>query len=287
MQLNGTPIPRSHRPVQTIAITGGKGGIGKTTVAINLAAALAQMGRRTLLLDGDLGLANADVLLGIAPKYTLAHVLAGERSLDEVVTGTPYGFDIVPAASGVAQLAALDATGHLGLVREFSSLSGDLDVLVIDTAPGISPGVLRLAQASQQVVVVVCDEPASITDAYALIKVLARDHGVERFRVLANMVRPEQDGQHLFQTVSRVTGRFLDVILEYAGEIPDDPLLRRSIREQRPVLHAYPTSKSARALKLLGEKADNWPVPSGPRGHIEFFAERLVRRAAPRLEVVR
>lgn len=287
MQLHGTALPRTNRPVQTIAITGGKGGIGKTTVAINLAAALAQLGRRTLLLDGDLGLANADVLLGIAPRYTLAHVLAGERTLEEVVTGTPYGFDIVPAASGIAQLAALDSAGTLSLVREFSLLSSELDALIIDTAPGISPGVLRLAQASQQVVVVVCDEPTSITDAYALIKVLARDHGVDRFRVLANMVRPEVDGQYLFETVSRVTSRFLDVILEYAGAIPDDPLLRRSIREQRPVLHAYPVSKSARALKLLAEKADTWPVPSGPRGHIEFFAERLVRRAAPRLEVVR
>jgi flagellar biosynthesis protein FlhG len=273
--------------VQTIAITGGKGGIGKTTIAINLAAALAQRGRRTLLLDGDLGLANADVLLGISPQYTLAHVIAGERTLDEVVTATPFGFSIVPAASGISQMAALDETSHLGLVQAFSSLSAEVDTLIIDTAAGIAPGVLRLAQASQQVVVVVCDDPASITDAYALIKVLAREHGVQRFRILANRVRPELDGQHLFQTMSTVAGRFLDVILEYAGEIPEDPILRRSNREQRPVLNAYPACRASRALKSLAEKVDNWPVPSGPRGQIEFFAERLVRRAAPRLEVVR
>ncbi len=287
MKLCGKPPGAVRQPVQTIAITGGKGGIGKTTIAINLAAALAQRGRRTLLLDGDLGLANADVLLGISPQYTLAHVISGARTLDEVVTETPFGFSIVPAASGISQMAALDEAGHLGLVQAFSSLSAEVDTLVIDTAAGISPGVLRLAQASQQVVVVVCDDPASITDAYALIKVLAREHGVVRFRILANRVRPELDGQHLFHTMSTVAGRFLDVVLEYAGEIPEDPILRRSNREQRPVLNAYPTCRASRALKSLAEKADNWPVPSGPRGQIEFFAERLVRRAAPRLEVVR
>jgi flagellar biosynthesis protein FlhG len=287
MKLSGMPPGAVRQPVQTIAITGGKGGIGKTTIAINLAAALAQRGRRTLLLDGDLGLANADVLLGISPQYTLAHVVSGERTLDEVVTETPFGFSIVPAASGISQMAALDETRHLGLVQAFSSLSTEVDTLIIDTAAGISPGVLRLAQASQQVVVVVCDDPASITDAYALIKVLAGEHGVVRFRILANRVRPELDGQHLFQTMSTVAGRFLDVILEYAGEIPEDPMLRRSNREQRPVLNAYPTCRASRALKSLAEKVDNWPVPSGPRGQIEFFAERLVRRAAPRLEVVR
>jgi len=287
MKLSGMPPGSARPPVQTIAITGGKGGIGKTTIAINLAAALAQRGRRTLLLDGDLGLANADVLLGISPPYTLAHVISGERTLDEVVTETPFGFSIVPAASGISQMAALDETSHLGLVQAFSSLSAEVDTLIIDTAAGISPGVLRLAQASQQVVVVVCDDPASITDAYALIKVLAREHGVERFRILANRVRPELDGQHLFQTMNTVAGRFLDVVLEYAGEIPEDPVLRRSNREQRPVLNAYPTCRASRALKSLAEQVDNWPVPSGPRGQIEFFAERLVRRAAPRLEVVR
>jgi flagellar biosynthesis protein FlhG len=287
MLTKGTHPRISERAVQTIAVTGGKGGVGKTTVAINLAAAMAERGRRVLLLDGDLGLANADVLLGIAPRYNLSHVLSGERSLDEIVLATPFGFSIAPAASGVAHLAALDASGHLALVQAFSGLGTGIDTLIVDTAAGIAPGVLRLAQASQQVLIVVCDDPASVTDAYALIKVLARDHGVRHFRILANMVRPDLDGQHLFRTVNSVAGRYLDVVLEYAGEVPDDPMLRRSIREQRPVLAAYPASKSARALKYLAERADNWPVPSGPRGHIEFFAERLVRRAAPRLEVVR
>lgn len=280
-------VSPARAPVRTVAVTGGKGGVGKTTLAINLAAALAARGRRTLLLDGDLGLANADVLLGMAPRHNLAHVLSGELSLDEVIATTDYGFELIPATSGVAQLAALDGTGHLSLVQAFSELQAEYDTLIVDTAPGIAPGVLRLSQASQEILIVVCDDPASITDAYALIKVLSREHGVRRFRIAANLVRSTNDGRQLFATVNQVAGRFLDVILEYAGEVPYDTLMRRAIREQRPVFCAYPDSKSAQALKELAAEVDTWPVPSGPRGQIEFFAERLLRRVAPRLEVVR
>lgn len=283
------PVRRiGSRAVQVIAVTGGKGGVGKSTVSVNLATAFAQLGRRTLLLDGDLGLANADVLLGIAPRHTLAHVIRGERSLEEILVEAPQGFRVVPGASGIAQLAALPPSAHLGLVRELSSVGGDVETLIVDTAAGIAPGVLQLVQAAQHVLVVVCDEPTSITDAYALVKVLRRDHGVGKFQVLANMVRERGQGRRLFEPLSRVTNRFLDVTLEYAGEIPEDPWLRRSIREQRPVVDGYPSSAAARALKDLAEAADAWPVPDGPRGHIEFFAERLVQpRQAPALEVVR
>ena len=283
----GTSRRAPGNPVQVIAVTGGKGGVGKSTVAINLAAGFAQLGRRTLLLDGDLGLANADVLLGLTPKHTLAHVIRGERSLQEIVLEAPQGFKVVPAASGIAQMAALGAAEHLGIVRELASVCADLETLVVDTPAGIAPGVLHLAQAAQHVLVVVWDEPTSITDAYALMKVLSREHGVGRFRVLANMVRDRGQGRRLFDTLSRVTARFLDVTLEYAGEVPEDPWLRRSVRDQRPVVDAYPASVSARALLSLASAADAWPLPSGNRGNIEFFAERLVRRPAPVLEVVR
>ena len=285
---NATGARRAGSPaVQVIAVTGGKGGVGKSTVSVNLATAFAQLGRRTLLLDGDLGLANADVLLGITPKHSLAHVIRGERTLQEIIVDAPQGFKVVPGASGVAQLAALSATEHLGLVRELAGVCADLETLVVDTPPGIAPGVLQLAQAAQHVLLVVCDEPTSITDAYALIKVLSRHHDVGRFRVLANMTRDRGQGRRLFETLSRVTARFLDVTLEYAGEVPEDPWLRRSIRDQRPVVEAYPASPSALALKQVAQAADNWPIPAGPRGNIEFFAERLIQRSAPSLEVVR
>ncbi len=285
-QIEGLKRSAAPGPVQVIAVTGGKGGVGKTSVAVNLATALTTAGRRVLLLDGDLGLANVDVLLGLSPRYTLANVLNGERTLEEIIVQTPQGMQIVPAASGVAELANLGPAQHLGLVQAFSSLSQRLDVLVVDTAAGIADGVLRFSQAAQQVLLVVCDEPTSITDAYALVKVLSRNHGVSRFRVLANRTRSPGQGESLFAKLERVTDRFLDVTLEYAGEIPEDPFLQRSIREQKPVAIAYPSSPAALGFKKLAALADKWPVPEGPRGNLEFFMERLVRRVAPRLEAV-
>jgi flagellar biosynthesis protein FlhG len=273
-------------PVQVIAVTGGKGGVGKTSVSVNLATGLASAGKRVVLLDGDLGLANVDVLLGLSPRYTLAHVIAGERTLDEILVKAPQGFHIVPSASGAADMAGLGSASHLGLVQAFSSIAARLDVLIIDTAAGIAPGVLQFSQAAQHVLVVICDEPASLTDAYALIKVLSRNHGVSRFRVLANMTRAAGEGLALFHKLERVAGRFLDVTLEYAGEIPDDDRVRQAIRAQRPVLDAYPSSPAGRAFKKLAAAADNWPVPAGPRGNLEFFVERLVRRAPVELTVV-
>ena len=192
-----------------------------------------------------------------------------------------------PSASGVADLANLSAASHLNIVQAFSSLSRRLDVMIVDTAAGIAHSVLQFSQAAQHVLLVVCDEPASITDAYALVKVLSRHHGVRNFQVLANMSRKAGEGEALFRKLERVAARFLDVVLEYVGEIPEDAYLRRAIREQRPVADAYPASPAALAFKKLALRADKWPVPSGPRGNLEFFVERLLRRPAARLEVVR
>jgi flagellar biosynthesis protein FlhG len=273
-------------PVQVIAVTGGKGGVGKTSVAINLATAMSSAGKRVLLLDGDLGLANVDVLLGLSPRHTLAQVLDGTCTLEEVIVETPQGFHVVPSASGVASMANLSAIEHLNIVQAFSSLGTKLDVMIVDTAAGIAHGVLQFSQAAQHVLIVVCDEPASITDAYALIKVLSRNHGVREFHVLSNLCGKSGEGSNLFKKLERVTSRFLDVVLEYAGEVPEDPYLKRAVREQRPVTEAYPASPAAQAFKKLALKAVKWPVPSGPRGNLEFFVERLVRRNAVRLEVV-
>jgi len=276
-----------NSPVQVIAVTGGKGGVGKTTIAVNLAASIAARGKQVMLLDGDLGLANVDVFLGLTPRLTLADVLAGNCSLEEILLDAPQGFKVVPAASGIAQLAELDTLTHLGLVRAFGDIISKVDVMVIDTAAGIAGSVLQFSQAAQQVLVVLCDEPASLTDAYALIKILSRDHGVKQFRVVVNEVRGRGLGQALFQRFERVATRFLSVDLDYVGEIPEDAFLRRSIREQRPVVTAYPSAPASVALKTLAQRADNWPVADGPRGNVEFFVERLIKRPAVRLEVVR
>ncbi|MFM7625587.1 MAG: MinD/ParA family protein, partial [Gammaproteobacteria bacterium] len=258
---------------------------GKSTLSINLAVASAAAGRRAVLLDGDLGLANADVLLGITPRHTLGDLITGHRGLDEVLTPARPGLSIVAGASGIGPLAELDEAGHVGIIRAFSDLTADLDLLLVDTAAGISPGVLQLTQAAQHVVVVVCDEPASVTDAYAVIKILSRHHGLRQFRVVSNMTQEPQQGARLFDALRRVTERFLDVTLEHCADIPADELLRRAVREQRPVVEAFPGSPAAQALRRLAGSMAIWAAPEG-RGNIGFFAERIAR-PVPRLQVVR
>lgn len=276
-----------RRPVQVIAVTGGKGGVGKSTLSINLSTAFALEGRKTLLLDGDLGLANADILLGVTPRHTLAEVISGQRTLEEVVTPIRANLSIVAGASGLTALSALGEAEHLGIVRAFSSLVNEIDVLVVDTPAGISPGSLQLTLAAQHVVVVVVDEPASVTDAYAVMKVLSSEYGLRHFKIVTNMTRSTRAGSQLFATLLKVTHRFLDVVLEHAGDIPEDDQMRRAIREQRAVVDAYPGSPSGLALRRLARTAADWAPPTGSRGHIEFFTERLVAPPARRLQVIK
>ncbi len=270
----------SHNPVQVVAVTGGKGGVGKTSVSINLSVALAQMGRRVALLDADLGLANIDVLLGLSAKHTLEDVLKGTHSLLDIMLTGPSGIRIIPASSGTQHMAQLGAAENAGLIHAFSELGEQLDVLVIDTAAGIADSVVSFVRAANEVLVVVCDEPGSITDAYALIKLLNRDFGLTRFRVLASMTRTPQEGQQLFNKLLQVSERFLDATLQYVGAIPFDDNLRKAIQRQRSVMEMAPRSKAALAFQSLAEKVDRWPLPSTPRGHLEFFVERLVQPAA-------
>ncbi|WP_339668404.1 MinD/ParA family protein [Dasania marina] len=270
----------SSHPVQVIAVTGGKGGVGKSNVSINLSVSLANMGRRVALLDADLGLANIDVLLGLTPKRNLEDVLAGECSLIDIMLTGPGGIRIIPASSGTQKMTMLGTMEHAGLIHAFSEISHQIDVLVIDTAAGISDSVVSFVRASQEILVVVCDEPSSITDAYALIKLLNREYGVDRFRVVANMTRTAQEGRNLFNKLTQVAERFLDVSLQYVGQIPFDETVRKAVQRQRAVVDIAPRSKAGIAFKQLAEKVDLWPLPSTPRGHLEFFVERLVHGSA-------
>jgi len=266
----------ASRPVKVIAVTGGKGGVGKTTVSANLAVSIAAQGRDVMLVDADLGLANVDVVLGLNTRFHLGHVVSGECALEDAIVTGPHGLQIVPAASGVKRMANLTDTEQAGIIRAFSDLYHRVDVMIVDTAAGLHDSVLTFSQAAQHVLVVVCDEPASITDAYALIKVLSREHGVRRFQILANQTRRSGEGPELFQKISRVCDRFLNVALEFAGSVPFDDYLRRAVQRQSAVVEAYPASISSIALKNLAVKADKWSVPQGARGHLEFFVERMV-----------
>lgn len=192
----------------------------------------------------------------------------------------PGNIRIIPASSGTQAMVALSPHEHAGLIHAFSDLGDSLDTLIIDTAAGISDSVVSFVRAAQECLVVVCDEPSSITDAYALMKLLNRDHGMTRFRVLANMVRNSQEGPSLFNKLSQVCERFLDVTLYYVGEVPYDDMVRKCIQRQRPLMLGAPKSRAAQAFRELAARVDLWPVPSQPSGHLQFFVERLLAGVA-------
>ncbi len=230
-----------------------------------------------MLLDADLGLANVDVLLGLTPKRTLADVIEDAANCAMSSSSVPVACASFPRHSGTQSMVHLSPMQHAGLIQAFSDISDNLDVLVVDTAAGIGDSVVSFVRAAQEVLLVVCDEPTSITDAYALIKLLNRDHGMTRFRVLANMAHSPQEGRNLFAKLTKVTDRFLDVALQYVGVIPYDESVRKAVQKQQSRIRGIPRSKASLAFKAVAQKVDSWPLPANPRGHLEFFVERLVQ----------
>lgn len=270
-------MQRNNHRIKVVAVTGGKGGVGKSNVTLNVGMSLAAQGKRVLILDADLGLANIDVMLGLRVHRNLSHVLSGQCTLDEIIVEGPNGLMIIPATSGTQSMVELSPTEHAGLIRAFSEMKTPIDILLVDTAAGISDMVLSFSRAAQDVMVVVCDEPTSITDAYALIKLLSREYGVFRFRIVANMVRSLREGQELFTKLTRVTDRFLDASLELVACIPFDNNVRQSVKKQKVVVDAFPKSPASLAFRALAHKVSSWPIPHQPGGHLEFFIENLLQ----------
>jgi flagellar biosynthesis protein FlhG len=260
--------------VQVIAIASGKGGVGKTQVAINLACALAERGRRVMLLDASFALPNIGTALALMPPRGLDDVLAGRCCLAEALVGGPGGIQVIAGSPGQSLDPSVAQLG--GLIRAFSELPRLPEVLLIDCAPGIGGAVTTLLHAASEALLVVSDEPAAHADALALMTRLHQRYGMTRFRLLASMTFASQEGPALHQHLLRLCEPLAGVALDYVGAIPFDDSLRRAVQRQRALLEVFPRSRAAQAFTALAEKVDSWPLPANPRGHLEFFVEQLV-----------
>lgn len=273
--VSGT-VPTLQKPVRVMAVSSGKGGVGKSNVVINLALAFDRLGLRVLIMDADLGLANIDVLLGLAPKYNLSHVLNGNKRLDEVLVKGPGNVKIMPASSGVQELTRLTDEQKLLLLELLDGLETDIDLLLIDTSAGISDTVLYFNLAAHEKIIVVTPEPTSLTDAYALIKVLYSKHGERHFRILVNASTNESAGKAVFAKISKVADHFLDGLsLDYLGTIPYDSSVTKAVLQQKALIEAFPGASASRAFMTIAESLRK-TSPSVNQGTIQFFWKRLL-----------
>ena len=259
------------------SVTSGKGGVGKTNLAANLAYSLSGLGRRVVLLDADLGLANVDIVLGLTPEHNLFHLFHGDVSLDRILFETPYGFRILPAASGVSEMLSLDAGQKLELLDAMDYLEDRTDFLIVDTGAGINDNVLYFNLAAQERLVVVTPEPTSLTDAYALIKVLKLHHGVQHFKVLFNFTPDQRTAKEIFSRLWTACDHFLtDVSLDLVGFIPQDKAVRTAVANQVPFCRHLPDSPASRAVREVAEIIQTWEVAANPDGNIKFFWKKLL-----------
>ena len=261
------PRPAAAGPgPRVIAVTSGKGGVGKTNTVLNLGLALSRMQRRVLLLDADMGLANLDVLLGLTPRYTLEHVLAGQKDISDVVLQGPLGLRILPSSSGISELSELSLEEQTRLFTELSRIDEEVDYLFIDTGAGISSNVMRFNASAGEVYLVVSPEPTSMTDAYALMKLLAIKYHVRDFGLIANSVLSEADGQAVFDRLNRVCGQFLQARLTFLGSVPLDKHVQKAVRQQRALLELYPHSPAGRSLARIAAVIDQNGLLASPAG---------------------
>lgn len=263
---------------RVIAVSSGKGGVGKTNSVVNLAIAFAKMGKRVLLLDADLGLGNLDVLLGLAPKYNMGHLLRGERTINEVLVKGPEGILILPASSGIQELTNLGPEERLSLSSHLENLQHEIDIMIIDTGAGISSNVLFFNMAAQEIVVVVTPEPTSITDAYALMKVLLQKHGERRFKLLVNTVKSRKEALEVYRKISLAAERFLNISVDYLGCVMHDENVPKSVVQQKAVMELYPDSKASVCYKEIAGTICDLPMRPTLKGGLQFFWRQILNR---------
>lgn len=271
-------LQRAGRSLRTIAVTSGKGGVGKTNLAVNLAIALSRLGQRVLILDGDLGLANVDVLLGMHPHHSLQDVVDGRRTMGEIVLEGPDGVRVLPGGSGLYDMANLDDHRARSLVESAVALDGTADILLVDTAAGIYANVLNLVQAAGEAVVVASPEPTSITDAYGLIKAIAVSSPQPQFRLVVNMAGSVEEADEVARRMLLAARQFLGVEIDYCGMIPTDVNVAKAVRRQTPFLVAYPKSAASLWVTALARRLMGQEIRRGAGGGIDEFFRRIVGR---------
>ena len=249
--LPNEPLWATTKLAQTIAVASGKGGVGKSNVAVNVALELAELGHRVTLLDADMALANADVLLGITPKYHLGHVLTGQRTLQEVQIEVTEGLRLIPGGSGIAELASLSLEQQARLIAELRAIETDSDFMIIDTAAGIAGNVIGILKAVAEVIIVTTPDPTALVDAYATIKLMHQFSTDTPIRIVVNDVVELGDADRVFKQLRTTTARFLNRDIDYLGAIPHDSELIEAVREQRPVVQYAPDTPASRALRLI------------------------------------
>ena len=264
-----------HR-TRTISITSGKGGVGKTTLVANLALSLSQRGKRVLILDGDLGMANVDIMFGVKPAGNIHDILAGRKEMKEILTEVSRDVSLIPGGSGVVEFNNMNHFERRALIEAVSSIPNGFDYLLVDTAPGIAENVLFLNAATQSVSVVITPDPSSFADAYALIKVLNRQYKRTHFSIICNQVRDEQEGLQIFQRFSDVVNRFLCIGLDFWGAVPTDMVLKKANQQQRLILRQDTGSESAKAIRQIGQQIERTSKQFETQGGMQMFWDQVV-----------
>ena len=264
------PVPQLLRG-RTIAITSGKGGVGKTNIATNLAILLRKYNKKTLLMDVDLGLANVDVLLGIHPEYTLQHVIMGDKEIKDIIIKGPEGVMIVPASSGVEELANLTPLQRDRLINSISQLDDEIDIVIVDTAAGISSNVLSFVLAANEILIVTTPEPTAITDAYAMIKVIANYRKDPDIKLIVNMYKGREEAGRTAKKIAEVAKLFLNIEVQCLGFLPLDPNVPQSTRHQKPFVLEFPNSSASSCLNNLAALLVNNTIEEPNLGIKNYF----------------
>ncbi|MBI5365469.1 MAG: MinD/ParA family protein [Planctomycetes bacterium] len=262
---------------RVLAITSGKGGVGKSNVAVNLAIASAALGKRVILIDMDLGLANADVILNVNSRYNLSHVVAGKKSLEETLVRAPGNVILAPGASGIGRLADLTDSERANLLKGIEHLQRRADLLIVDTGAGISKNVTGFLACADEVLVVTTPEPTAIVDAYAVIKTIAHEEDHGDIRLVVNMVTNAKEGQTCAANLVAVARRFLNAYIEYAGCVVQDARVSQAVKRRRPFLLEYPTCEASRCVRELAQRLvkQNARVPAVEVSERPSFLARL------------